>query len=407
MGSDGVLSAVERLRRLDAMTDAALSRLEVPDLLDELLDRVRDLLGADTAAVLLLDPHDQHLSVAAAKGLERDIRGGLRIPVGRGFAGRVAQGGKPLVLTRVTDADVVSSALLASGIRSLLGVPVFAGRDVIGVMLVGARSMRQFTEDDVRFLEVAADRVGAAEQIRSHRLDQAAAMSLQRSLLPPVLPALPGLQVAARYAPGQDFGIGGDWYDLFQLPSGWAGLVIGDVSGHGLASAVVMGRIRSALRAYALISEDPAEVLALLDHKVRHFEAGLLTTAFYAMISPDRTTVHMSSAGHLAPILALPGRPASLVEVPVDAPLGLGRLGARRSTVVCMPPEALLLGYTDGLVERRGEIIDVGIKRLLDIVEPTSPADCVSAIMTSLGGQQTVDDVALIAVQRNAQDLSS
>src|SRR6185369_16514617 len=101
----------------------------------------------------------------------------------------------------------------------------------------------------------------------------------------------------------------------FTLPSGWLGVVIGDVSGHGLASAVVMGRVRSALRAYALITEDPAEALTLLDRKVRHFEAGSLTTAMYALISPDRSVAHISTAGHLPPVLAVPGRPARMLEL--------------------------------------------------------------------------------------------
>lgn len=269
----------ERLRRLEAVTDAALSRLDVSDLLDELLDRVRDLLEADTAAIMLLDSHAQQLVATAAKGLEQEIRQGIRVPMGRGFAGRVAQGRRPLVLQDVTADDVVSPVLIEKGVRSLLGVPMLAAGEIIGVLHVGTCTPRQFTPDDVRLLEVAADRAGAAGQIRARKLDQAAALALQRSLLPPVLPELPGLSLAARYVPGHEFGLGGDWYDVFRLPSGSLGLVIGDVSGHGLASAVVMGRVRSALRAYTLMSDDPAEVLTLLDRKVRHFEAGSLTTA--------------------------------------------------------------------------------------------------------------------------------
>src|SRR4051794_25608634 len=284
----------ERLRRLEAVTDATLSRLDASDLLDELLERVRDLLEADTAAILLLDPHSGQLVATAAKGLEEEVRRGVRIAIGRGFAGRVAQTRRPMVISEVTSNDVVNPILLEMGIRSLLGVPILAAGEVIGVLHVGSLNPRQFTADDVQLLELAADRAGTAGQIRNQKLEQATALALQRSLLPTTLPRLSGVDLAARYVPGHAFGIGGDWYDVFTLLSGWLGVVIGDVSGHGLASAVVMGRIRSALRAYALVTDDPADALTLLDRKVRHFEAGSLTTAMYALISPDRAAPHIS-----------------------------------------------------------------------------------------------------------------
>ncbi|MEV4352064.1 GAF domain-containing SpoIIE family protein phosphatase [Actinoplanes sp. NPDC049596] len=390
----------ERLRRLEAVTDAALSRLDVSDLLDELLERVRDLLDADTAAIMLLDPHAQQLVATAAKGLEQEIRQGIRVPVGQGFSGRVAQGRRPVVLHDVTAADVASPVLIEKGVRSLLGVPVLAGGEVIGVLHVGTCSPRQFTGDDIRLLEVAADRAGAAGQIRARKLDRAAALALQRSLLPSLLPELTDLSFAARYVPGHDFGLGGDWYDVFRLPSGPLGLVIGDVSGHGLASAVVMGRVRSALRAYTLMSDDPAEVLTLLDRKVRHFEAGSLTTALYATIAPGHDSVRISSAGHLRPVLAAPGGVKGLVEMPVDAPLGVGGKRPRHTTRLELPRGAVMLFYTDGLVERRDRVIDVGIDALIDAVRPAGPEQVCSEVMTSIGLDQPTDDVAVLAVHR-------
>lgn len=390
----------ERLRRLEAVTDAALSRLDVSDLLDELLDRVRDLLEADTAAIMLLDSHAQQLVATAAKGLEQEIRQGIRVPMGRGFAGRVAQGRRPLVLQDVTADDVVSPVLIEKGVRSLLGVPMLAAGEIIGVLHVGTCTPRQFTPDDVRLLEVAADRAGAAGQIRARKLDQAAALALQRSLLPPVLPELPGLSLAARYVPGHEFGLGGDWYDVFRLPSGSLGLVIGDVSGHGLASAVVMGRVRSALRAYTLMSDDPAEVLTLLDRKVRHFEAGSLTTALYATIAPGQATIRLSSAGHLRPVIAVPGRATGLVDMPVGAPLGVAGVRERRCTSIELPPKALVLCYTDGLIERRDRIIDAGIEALIEVVRPAAPEIVCSEVMTSVGPDQPTDDIAVLAVHR-------
>jgi serine phosphatase RsbU (regulator of sigma subunit) len=270
------------------------------------------------------------------------------------------------------------------------------------VLHVGSLSPRTFTTDDVTLLQLAADRASVAGRIRSHRLEQSAALALQRSLLPDRLPAVSGLRMAARYVPGHEFGVGGDWYDVFTLPSGWLGLVIGDVSGHGLASAVVMGRVRSALRAYTLVTDDPAEALALLDRKVHHFEAGALTTALYAMISPDGATLRLSSAGHLRPVLAVPPRTTALVDMPVDAPLGIGRpVRTRRTTVIHLPADALLLCYTDGLVERRGQIIDVGLKALVDTVLPGDPETVCATVMSRLGDRQPTDDIAILAIQRH------
>ncbi|GAA2902533.1 hypothetical protein Acy02nite_30590 [Actinoplanes cyaneus] len=241
----------------------------------------------------------------------------------------------------------------------------------------------------------------AGRRTPADRLDQATALALQRSLLPSRLPDIPGVELAARYVPGHAFGIGGDWYDVFSLPSGWLGVVIGDVSGHGLASAVVMGRVRSALRAYALICDDPAEALTLLNRKVHHFEAGSLTTALYAMISPERDRIVLSSAGHLRPVLARPDGTAALAGMPIDPPLGMGRQGRpRRSTTIAFPPGAVLFCYTDGLVERRDEVIDIGLDRLLRSVRADNAEKVCATVMTAAGTEQPGDDVAVLSVRR-------
>jgi putative methionine-R-sulfoxide reductase with GAF domain len=371
--------------------------------LDELLDRIRELLNVDTAAILMMDIHARQLVATAAKGLEEEVRQGFRVSVGRGFAGRVAAGRVPVVLDEVTARDVVNPLLLEKGIRSLLGVPMFLGGELVGVLHVGTLTPRHFTDDDIRLLERVAERASQVGRIRSRRLDQQAALALQRSLLPTRLPSVPGIEMAARYIPGHELGIGGDWYDVFTLPSDWLGVVIGDVSGHGLSSAVVMGRVRSALRAYALICDDPADALTLLDRKVHHFETGTLTTALYAMISPDRSRVLLSLAGHLRPVLAVPDRPPVLATAPVDLPLGIGSPGSiRRRTEIALPAGAALVCYTDGLVERRGEYIDAGIDRLVSATEPDDAEKMCTTIMARAGAERPTDDIALLIVRRLA-----
>ncbi|WP_033337437.1 PP2C family protein-serine/threonine phosphatase [Catenuloplanes japonicus] len=393
--------AGQRLRRIEALTDVSLSRLHGAALLDALLERTCRVLDVDTAVVLLVDRHSHQLVVTAAHGLQEEVRRRIRIPHGRGFAGQVAATGEPLVVEQVTAATVASPVLIDAGLRSLLGVPIFAGGEVVGVVHVGSLTSRGFTADDVRLLQLVADRAAVATTARTAVIDDSAAHALQRSLLPTRLPDVPGVDLAARYVPGHQAGLGGDWYDVFPLPSGRLGLVIGDVSGHGLQAAVVMGRLRSALRAYALTSDDPSVVLTQLDHKVHHFEAGNLATVAYATISPDRATVLLSLAGHPPPILAAPGVAAGPVGVPADPPLGLwSSRYTRRTTGVRLPAGGVLVCYTDGLVERRDEIIDVGIDRLTGAVRPDTAETVCTAIMELLGLEQPADDVALLAVHR-------
>jgi phosphoserine phosphatase RsbU/P len=234
----------DRLRDIQSITDAALSRLDDHQLLTELLERTRAILQADTAAVLLLDFASGHLIAAAAAGLEEEVRQGVRIPVGRGFAGRIAAEHRPVILDKVDHSTVLNPILLAKGIRALMGVPLIIGGRVIGVLHVGSLTQRRFSAEDVELLELAGDRAASALASLMAHEDRAAAEALQRSLLPTALPTTGAAELAVRYVPGKGK-VGGDWYDVFTLPSGQLCVVIGDVIGSGLAAAVIMGRMRS------------------------------------------------------------------------------------------------------------------------------------------------------------------
>jgi putative methionine-R-sulfoxide reductase with GAF domain len=393
--------ADDRLRRIEAVTDSALAHLDIEDLLDELLERVRELLGVDTAAVLLLDPSGRQLVIAAAKGIEEEIRQGVQIPLGKGFAGRIAAERRPLAIERVDDVNVLNPILREKGICSLLGVPLLAGGTVLGVLHVGTLTTRRFSADDTDLLQLVADRVAMSVRSRLSTVERAAAAALQRSLLPAELPAVPGLEMAARYVPGEPTGVGGDWYDVFVLPSGWLGVVIGDVVGRGLRAAVVMGRLRSVLRAYALESGDPAEVLTRLDRKVLHFEPEIMATVLYALVEPSLERVHLSTAGHPPPVLAAPGRPATPVELPVDPPVGVQVGLRRRTSIIDLPPGGVLCLYTDGLVERRDRAPDAGLE-LLCTTATAGPADAVCATVMGrlVGVEQHSDDIAVLVLRR-------
>jgi len=299
-------SVEARLRDIQSITDAALSHLDDRAMLAELLDRTRDILQADTAAVLLLDPTSRQLIATVAAGLEEEVRQGVRIPFGHGFAGRIAAEGRPVILDQVDHTTVLNPILWAKGIRSLMGVPMVAGGRVIGVLHVGSLTLRRFSDQDIELLQLSADRAAAAVQSIAARTDRVAAAALQRSLVPSALPAVPGAEMAARYVPGRG-GVGGDWYDVFTLPSGELCVVIGDVAGSGLPAAVIMGRMRSALRAYALEATDPAEVLDRLDREMQHFEPDAMATVLYAVLDPGLDLMRVSLAGHFPPGYRAPG----------------------------------------------------------------------------------------------------
>jgi putative methionine-R-sulfoxide reductase with GAF domain len=399
MAADGVEG---RLRDLQAITDAALSRLDDHDFLPVLLARARDILQADTAAVLLLDSPSGQLVAAAAAGLEEEVRQGVRLPVGRGFAGRVAASARPVILDRVDPTTVLNPILTAKGIRSLVGVPLIAGGRVIGVLHVGSLTPRRFTSDDISLLQLAADRAAVAVQSQRSADDQIAAAALQRSLMPSGLPAVPGLQIAARYVPGSGV-VGGDWYDVFVLPSGELGVVIGDVAGSGLPAGIVMGRMRSALRAYAMETADPAEVLDRLDRKMQHFEPGALATVLYAVLDPALDRVHISSAGHPAPVLAVPGEKGTLVDGVGGLMIGVDPRARRQVTTVKLAHGAVLCLYTDGLVERREYPLDEGLARLCDAVAAQAPEQVCASVMGALVGNAPArDDIALVTLRRLA-----
>jgi serine phosphatase RsbU (regulator of sigma subunit) len=189
------------------------------------------------------------------------------------------------------------------------------------------------------------------------------------------VPATPGLAVAARYLPAvQGNNVGGDWYDVFGRPDGSLLGVVGDVTGHGIEAAVMMGQLRTALRAYAIDRHSPGELLSRLDTLLAHLRADLFATAVIAQFSPDEPAVTWASAGHPPPLLREADgtvrvlRADSGTLLGIDLGLPVGNQTAR------LPPGATLLLYSDGLVERRDESLDAGTRRLVEALAAVAPA---------------------------------
>jgi putative methionine-R-sulfoxide reductase with GAF domain len=283
------LAPSEQVRVLYALSDPALSELGLEEFLDELLIRVRDALSVDTVAILLHDRDAQQLVARAANGIEEEVEQGVRIPIGRGFAGRIAAERVAIFIADVDHADIMNPILREKRIRSLLGVPLIVEGDLIGVLHVGSLHPRTFDQRDLAVLQVAAAR--AAPGIERARLNSAlehehrVASLLQRSLLPKRLPEVVGMAAAARYLPASDE-VGGDWYDVFELPRGRLGIAIGDVVGHGLRAATLMGQLRTALHAYAIEDIGPAATLERVDRFIQAIPDDAMATAAYAVLDP-------------------------------------------------------------------------------------------------------------------------
>jgi phosphoserine phosphatase RsbU/P len=377
--------------------------VDVDGTLNRLLERVRDIFDADTVAVLTLDRGSDELVARAARGIESEVRQGVRIPLGTGFAGRIAATRQTVRVDEVNASTVANPLLWECGIRVMVGAPLLFGEEVLGVLHVGRREDRPFTDHDALVLQVAADRIAGALKVRQSLLERAATDLVERSLLPARLPTLPGVTFSARYAAAEEYKVGGDWYDVFTLPSGQLWVVVGDVAGHGLHAAVVMGRIRSALRAYSLIDAPITHVLDLVDRKVTHFELETMATIACAVSNPPYETLTIALAGHPPPILAAPGRSAEVVDVNPGPPIGANIATRREARTISLPAESVVAFYTDGLIERRDETLDVGLERLR-AATGTGPAQQVAAdIMHAMIGNTVLrDDVALVVMHRAA-----
>jgi sigma-B regulation protein RsbU (phosphoserine phosphatase) len=393
-------AAEQRLKRLEAVVLAGFTATSLDVALERLLVLARDALGGERAAVLLVEDEDQR-SLRVRAALDMDIVGDVT-PIGTGVSGAIAAGGRGLVFD-----DIAAAEGLAPEHRrfrgSLAGVPLRIDGEVIGVLHVSTGEVGSFGPDDLRLLEAVGARAALAighAQLRER--ERNLAETLQRSLLPQMLPSAAGLRLSARYLPrGTGGPVGGDFYDAVVLPGERVGLAIGDIAGKGLAAAAAMGQVRAALHAYALEDDTPGSVLARLDRFVVAMD--ITATAMFIIIDAAGEMA-IASAGHPPAVLVDAGG-ARLVTGALGPPLGAG-VTERGTEHHHLPAGARLLLYTDGLVERRDEGLDVSLELLRQVAASAGPgldAMCdrvLDALAPSDEGGWS-DDVALLAILRD------
>ncbi|MEZ0066337.1 PAS domain S-box-containing protein [Streptacidiphilus sp. MAP12-20] len=289
------------------------------------------------------------------------------------------------------------------GMHSALCVPLKVRDGVIGVVnLVRAGESPPFSQEDVDLVgELARRAANSINNAQRYAHEHETALVLQRALLSERTRPHGDVECAGRYLPaGTTAEVGGDWFDSMALPGGRTLLVVGDVMGHGLEAAATMGEYRSLMRALAFQGWGPEKILSEAQRTVEALGLDRVATCLVAEIDPAAGTVTLAGAGHLPPLLLRRGLGAQFVELPGDPPLGAG-IGHYRSTTLALSPGSVLLLYTDGLVERRGEDIEVSLEGLAALdLDPDAPLErLLDTALTGLAAVRAEDDVALLAAR--------
>ncbi|RLU99435.1 PAS sensor protein [Streptomyces griseocarneus] len=392
------------------------------------VDLYQGLLAGDEAPPGLADGSGELRRVAYANavpgvpvdGAERPVQVGEvhRYAFHSAYAGALRTAQVQLVPGRERE----DGAELGAVVHSTLAVPMVARDTVVGLARFSrTKGSEPFGERDTALaVELAARAAVCIDNAWLYRREHERALILQRSLLPPGDPDAAGLEIACRYLPANAATeVGGDWFDVIELPGHRTALVVGDVMGRGLRAAVAMGELRTAVRTLAMLDLEPAEVLSALDEIAhglgrpggkqaasRGTRGGVrpadlsevyLATCVYAVYDPVTRRCTVANAGHLPPVLVEAGEPALLLDVPPGMPLGVG--GEPFEQVeIDLPDRALLVLYTDGLVESRDHPLDEGLEAFRDaLTDPSRPLeDVCDHVLGALDTHHGEDDIALL-----------
>ena len=392
-------AVIQTIGKLQQVTEAALTHLELDELLDVLVQRVCEVFSADVVRILLRDREDEErFHVGAAAGL--DTERGTFVELSSTLAD-VVERARPVTLSELPP-GALDSGMEAAELTSLMASPLVVKGRVAGLVEVGSTGARRFTLEDESLLMLMADRAGLAiEHARAYERELSNVEMLQRSLLPERLPDIKGIQVSAIYMPG-GADVGGDWYDAIPLDGGTVGVAMGDVVGHGIGAASLMGQLRHAMRAYAIEGHSPAGVLDRLAKLVRGLDGGQMATLLYLVMEPGDGTVRFANAGHVPPLVIGPEGDAHYLESAHNPPLGVFESPEHIETTMELTPGSTIVLYTDGLVEERGVSIDQGLEalRLAASQDACHPDElCGRLVESMLAIHPANDDIAVLALR--------
>ncbi|MFI2758489.1 SpoIIE family protein phosphatase [Streptomyces echinatus] len=424
----------ERLEFLNEVSSGIGSSLDLGETIREVtraaVPRFADFAGTHLRAAVLAGegfpdgPPDAH-TVMFRVWVEHNDEPGRwddTVPVGESFAFpehtpfyQCMVTGEPVVVPKVTEelSERISGEFEKRDLRPLIGgrslliVPLKARNVVLGFMVLMRRPDREQFDDMDRTTgaELAARAGLVLDNARMYTYQENVADTLQDSMLPQVAPRMAGCDIATRYLPGTRLGrIGGDWFDTIKLPGSRTALVVGDVMGHGLNSAAMMGQLRTAVQTMAAMETPPAQLLRNLDDLARRLGDNYLATCLYAVYDPIRGELTLANAGHIPPVLVRAEDGGSeLLDLPTGAPIGVGGVPFEAVRVRVAPGDRLVL-CTDGLVEVRGSDIGEGLAALCESAAhpAASMDDACDTIIRALnthGGRK--DDVALLMARLN------
>jgi serine phosphatase RsbU (regulator of sigma subunit)/anti-sigma regulatory factor (Ser/Thr protein kinase) len=392
-----------RAERLGALSDRLTLAVDGQDVEHAALELGLEAVGADSAVIVVRAAGNVVVRSSRARpdGVRQVYRLTERLPGIRSLEER--QGVWVESLEQI-ERDFPGLREAAPMWRAAAALPLVVGGEVVASLVFGFERERAFDAEERSFqLALASQCAQALERARLYEHEHAIAVELQQSLLPQSLPTPPGVTIETVYRPGnEELAVGGDWYDAVELPDGRVVLTVGDVVGHGLRAAAVMGQLRSAIATLAHVADGPAQLLQRLDSFAARTEGADCATLVCAYLDPATGVLRYASAGHPPPVV-VDASGAACLWGGRSTPLAVGEEHARTEETARLAAGATVVLYSDGLVERRGESIEAGIERLTRRVEelvdegtPELAADLVAGLLDEDG---QADDVALLVMR--------
>ncbi|MFE6335942.1 SpoIIE family protein phosphatase [Streptomyces sp. NPDC057798] len=403
-----------QLYQLTHLAAALTEVVGVQDVVDLVADQIMPAFGAQ--GLVLSTASGGRLRITGHRGYDSDtIRRLDGLPLDTSFtpAGQALSSGIPAFFASPAEMRrTYPEAPLVSGKQAWAFLPLIISGRPVGVCILSYDSPHEFPAEERAVLTSLAGLIAQAfDRARLYDTKHELAHSLQQALLPRSLPEITGLRVAARYLPAtRGMEIGGDFYDLIRLGDTAAGAVIGDVQGHNAAAAALMGQVRTAVHAHATLGTPPDQVLHRTNRLLTDIAPDLLTSCLYAHLDFARGRASLASAGHLPPLLRLPGGDTRPVAVTPGPLLGIDPAADFPVTEIALPEGALLVFYTDGLVETRGADLEDAITRLAHHLAAADERDLDLVIDDLLSKADTsgrrTDDIALLVLRHETHRAS-